>query len=69
MLSGMASLARTVKRARVARGLTQRQVAQAAKVSQAFISQLEAGIIGVLTLPTALRLAKALKIDVQKLAE
>ena len=65
----MATLARTVKRARQARGLTQTQLAQAARVSQAFISQLEAGEIGVLTLPTALRLAKMLKIDVAKLAE
>ncbi len=65
----MATLARTVKRARQARGLTQTQLAQAAQVSQAFISQLEAGEIGVLTLPTALRLAKVLKIDVAKLAE
>jgi hypothetical protein len=38
-------------------------------VSQAFISQVEAGEIGVLTLPTALRLAEVLKIDVAKLAE
>jgi transcriptional regulator with XRE-family HTH domain len=62
-------ISRTVKRARRKRGLSQRALARAARLTQGYISQLEAGAIGVLTLPTALRLAKVLKIDVATLAE
>jgi transcriptional regulator with XRE-family HTH domain len=62
-------ISRTVKRARRKRGLSQRALARAARLTQGYISQLEAGAIGVLTLPTAPRLAKVLKIDVATLAE
>jgi predicted transcriptional regulator len=65
----VSSLARMVKRHREALGLSQVALAKQARVTQGFISRLEAGEIGVLTLPTALKLARVLKIDVAKLAE
>jgi transcriptional regulator with XRE-family HTH domain len=63
------TVAQTVKRRREALGLSQVALAKQAKVSQSFLSRLEAGDYAELSLPVALRLAKVLKIDVAKLAE
>ena len=56
-----------VKRLRNQRGLTQVELAKKAKVSQAFIAQLETGEQTNPTLDTVKRLAKALKVTVGEL--
>ena len=57
----------TLKRLRRARKLTQTTLAQRAKVTQAFIAQLETGTERNPTLDTLRRLAKALKVRVEEL--
>ena len=59
----------TVKQLRARRGLTQAALAQRAKVSQAFIAQLETGVEDNPTLITLRRLAKALKVRVGELVD
>ena len=59
----------TVKQLRARRGLTQAALAQRAKVSQAFIAQLETGVEDNPTLITLRRLAKALKVTVGELVD
>jgi transcriptional regulator with XRE-family HTH domain len=62
-------LGMTVKQLRALRGLTQAALAQRAKVSQAFIAQLETGVEDNPTLITLRRLAKALKVTVGELVD
>ncbi len=62
-------LAMNVKRLRARSGLTQANLAKRAKVSQAFIAQLETGKQTNPTLDTLRRLAKALKVPVAELVE
>jgi transcriptional regulator with XRE-family HTH domain len=64
----VASLARTVKRLRTARGLTQAELAAKARVSQGYLSQIESGLKQDFTLRVALRVAKALGVRVEDLA-
>ena len=56
------TLAMNVKQLRMHRNLTQIELAKKAKVSQAFIAQLETGEQDNPTLDTLRRLAKALKV-------
>ncbi len=58
-----------VKRLRLARGLTQIELAKQTQVSQGFIAQLETGTQDNPTLATVRRLAKALKVSVGELVE
>jgi transcriptional regulator with XRE-family HTH domain len=54
------TLAKTIKRLRAARQLTQIQLAKKTKVTQPMIAMLETGAVTNLTLATLRRLAKAL---------
>jgi transcriptional regulator with XRE-family HTH domain len=65
----MRSLARTLKRLRRHRGLTQMQVATRARISQGFLSDLESGTKTVVSLPVATRLAKALGVELGELVK
>ena len=65
----MRSLARTLKRLRRHRGLTQVQVATRARISQGFLSDLESGTKTVVSLPVATRLAKALGVELGELVK
>lgn len=58
-----------VKHLRTQRSLTQIALAKKARVSQAFIAQLETGAETNPTLDTLRRLAKALKVTVAELVE
>jgi transcriptional regulator with XRE-family HTH domain len=58
-----------LKGARVAAGLTQQQLADAAQVSQAVISRIESGTIGSVTLRLLEKLANALDLDAATLVE
>jgi XRE family transcriptional regulator of biofilm formation len=58
-----------VKRLRLKRGLNQTELAKRAKVSQAFVAQLETGVQTNPNLDTLRRLAKALKVTVGELVE
>ena len=58
-----------VKQLRMARRLTQRTLAYRAKLSQAFIAQLETGAESNPTLITLRRLAKALNVTVGELVD
>ena len=62
-------LAMSVKQLRTRCGLTQAALAQRTKVSQAFIAQLETGVVKNPTLITLRRLAKALKVTVGELVD
>lgn len=59
-----------IKDARIAAGMTQRQLAEAARVNIRQLQKIEAGEIrlGNITLSTAARLAAALDIDLDSLA-
>ncbi|MCM3900373.1 MAG: helix-turn-helix domain-containing protein [Pyrinomonadaceae bacterium] len=61
------TLAMNVKRLRIRMGLAQAELAKRAKVSQAFIAQLETGVEDNPKLDTLRRLAKALKVTVAEL--
>jgi transcriptional regulator with XRE-family HTH domain len=61
------TLAVNVKHLRTQCGLTQAALAERAKVSQAFIAQLETGVENNPTLITLRRLARALKVTVGEL--
>ena len=63
------TLAMNVKRLRTKRNLTQTELAKRAKVSQAFVAQLETGVEDNPTLDTLRRLAKALKATVGELVK
>ncbi len=58
-----------IRKLREAEGLTQEQLAQRAKVSQAYLSRLEAGQRKAPTIRIAQRLAKALGVPVAALLE
>jgi transcriptional regulator with XRE-family HTH domain len=62
-------LGRTIKRLRLAQGLTQVALAKKARLSQAFVSELETGSRASLALPYAVRLAKALGVPMETLAK
>lgn len=62
-------LGHNVKRIRTQHGLSQREVARRAAVSQAFIAQLEANTEDNPTLDTLKRLAKALKTTITELVK
>ena len=66
---GLRTLAMNVKRLRLKRGLNQTELAKRAKVSQAFVAQLETGVQTNPNLDTLRRLAKALKCKVSELVE
>ncbi len=57
-------LGRVLKELRETRGLTQDQLAKKAKVTQAYVALLEAGVKKNPTLATLRRIAKALKVEV-----
>ena len=59
----------SLRRWRRRRGLTQVQVAQRARISQGFLSELETGTKTVVTLPVAVRLAKALGVELGELVK
>jgi len=58
-----------LKRLREARGLTQQALADKAKVTDAYIAQLETGVRTNPTIDTLKKLAKALKVTVGELVE
>jgi transcriptional regulator with XRE-family HTH domain len=58
-----------IKKLRQARDLTQEQLAKRAGISQAYLSQLEAGEKKYPSLPTLKKLAKALDVTVVELLE
>jgi transcriptional regulator with XRE-family HTH domain len=62
-------LGRTIKRLRLARGLTQVDLAKRARISQAFVAQLETGARPSVTVPYAVRLAKALGVELGELVK
>jgi transcriptional regulator with XRE-family HTH domain len=62
-------LGRTIKRLRLAQGLTQVELAKKARLSQAFVSELETGSRASLALPYAVQLAKALSVELGELVK
>jgi len=58
-----------IRRVRVARGLTQRQVAEGAKVAKNYITMLETGWRKNCSLPVLRRIAKALGVPPAELLE
>jgi transcriptional regulator with XRE-family HTH domain len=62
-------LGRTIKRLRLARGLTQVELAKRVRISQAFVAQLETGVRPSLRLPVAVRLARALGVELGELVK
>jgi transcriptional regulator with XRE-family HTH domain len=63
------NLGPTLRRWRRRRGLTQVDVAQRARISQGFLSELETGTKTVVTLPVAVRLAKVLGVGLDTLVK
>ncbi len=57
-------LGKVLKALREAKGMTQLQLAKKAKVTQAYVALLEAGVKKNPTLATLKRIAKALKVEV-----
>ena len=58
-----------IRRVRVARGLTQRQVAEGAKVAKNYITMLETGWRKNCSLPVLRRIAKALGVPAARLLD
>jgi transcriptional regulator with XRE-family HTH domain len=63
------TLGRRVKQVRTARGLSQVALAARARVTQGFVSKLEAGVKRNPSVAVVTRLAKALKVPVAALLE
>ena len=62
-------LSRMILQVREAKGLTQRDLARRAKVTQGYVAQLEVGLKTNPSLPVLRRLAKALGVPVAELLE
>ncbi len=69
MLDSLCMIGAHIRRIRVARGLTQRQVAERAKVAKNYITMLEIGYRKNCSLPVLKRIAKALGVPAGKLLE